>query len=331
MDICLLDLADERGVDAAYDVTRAAATLDLPDEPPPGRRAHRAGLRIDWGGETPKTWLARQGGRVTGVLTITLPSYDNPHLALPELTVHPDDRRCGVGTALVRHAQEVARAAGRRLLVLEMRSQTPGPAFAAALGAACGLVEVRRVLDLATINPTAHERLRTEAAERAGGYGLLRWAGPVPGEHLEDMAVLSTQMSDAPVDDLDWQGEFWTPQRLRRAEEGLAEAGTRLYTVAARDPASGRLVAFTSVFVPQAHPAYSEQGATLVLPAHRGRRLGLAVKLAMLAWLPEVEPEVRQLATGNAGSNSYMIAINDALGYRISGGWQEWQLPTGPG
>jgi GNAT superfamily N-acetyltransferase len=328
VDISRLDLHDHVAVDATYDVALAAAKIDLPDEPPPGRRHHRARLHLDWGGEHPQTWLARDGSRVLGYGSLTLPSYDNPHLGLVDVVVHPDARRRGIGTSLVRHLQALVREAGRRLLIAETLSVTPGPAFAAALGAECGLVSPRRVLHLDALDDADHARLLREAGERAVDYEVVHWTGPVPEEHLEDMARMLTQMSDAPVDDLDWGGEVWTVERVRRADEGALLAGDRIYTVAARHVESGRLVAFTSVFVHDAHPAWSSQGGTLVMPEHRGRRLGLLVKVSMLPWLRRTEPQVRELVTGNAGSNSHMIAINEALGFRVRDEWQEWQLPA---
>ena len=46
----------------------------------------------------------------------------------------------------------------------------------------------------------------------------------------------------------------------------------------------------------------------------------------MLRRLAELEPEVRRVVTWNAGSNAYMIGINERLGYRILDRWHEWQL-----
>ena len=48
---------------------------------------------------------------------------------------------------------------------------------------------------------------------------------------------------------------------------------------------------------------------------HRGHRLGLLVKTAMLEWLAEAEPQLERIDTGNAAVNRWMIAINTALGY----------------
>jgi RimJ/RimL family protein N-acetyltransferase len=65
---------------------------------------------------------------------------------------------------------------------------------------------------------------------------------------------------------------------------------------------------------------------TAVVPAHRGHRLGLLVKIAMLELLAEREPAIRRIYTGNAGSNAHMIAINEQLGYHISAVHRAWEL-----
>ena len=59
---------------------------------------------------------------------------------------------------------------------------------------------------------------------------------------------------------------------------------------------------------------------------HRGRRLGLLVKLAMLDLLAAREPQVTRLITGNADGNQHMIAINEQLGFRVLSRWPLWEL-----
>jgi GNAT superfamily N-acetyltransferase len=56
--------------------------------------------------------------------------------------------------------------------------------------------------------------------------------------------------------------------------------------------------------------------------AYRGRGLGLAVKLASIAWARE--HGITQIATRNDETNAPMLAINRRLGYRPSGRRVEW-------
>ena len=59
---------------------------------------------------------------------------------------------------------------------------------------------------------------------------------------------------------------------------------------------------------------------------HRGHRLGLLVKVAMLEWLAEREPQLTRIVTGNADGNEHMIAINDELGYTVLDRWPSWEM-----
>jgi hypothetical protein len=54
---------------------------------------------------------------------------------------------------------------------------------------------------------------------------------------------------------------------------------------------------------------------------HRGHRLGLLVKTAMLQWLAQAEPRLERIATGNVASNSHMIAVNEDLGHQVVHPW----------
>jgi RimJ/RimL family protein N-acetyltransferase len=58
---------------------------------------------------------------------------------------------------------------------------------------------------------------------------------------------------------------------------------------------------------------------TAVIRKHRGHRLGLLVKIAMMDLLATEEPRLARIATWNTESNQHMIAVNEALGYTILG------------
>jgi hypothetical protein len=59
-----------------------------------------------------------------------------------------------------------------------------------------------------------------------------------------------------------------------------------------------------------------------VIRKHRGHRLGLLVKLAMMELLATTEPQLERISTWNAQVNEHMIAINEAIGYAV------WGQPT---
>ena len=96
--------------------------------------------------------------------------------------------------------------------------------------------------------------------------------------------------------------------------------------MAARSLASGELAAFTQLAVDPADPSWGFQELTAVARPHRGHRLGLLVKVAMLELLAEREPQLTQIVTGNAGTNQHMIAINAQLGFEVLDEWLYWEL-----
>lgn len=65
--------------------------------------------------------VARVDGRILGTVQLALaPQPNQAHRAeVTKLLVHPDGRRQGLGRALMTRLEEVARAEGRRLLILD--------------------------------------------------------------------------------------------------------------------------------------------------------------------------------------------------------------------
>jgi hypothetical protein len=73
-------------------------------------------------------------------------------------------------------------------------------------------------------------------------------------------------------------------------------------------------------------PEHAWQGITLVAPEHRGHRLGTIVKIENLRYALAHESALASIDTWNAEVNQYMIAINEAMGYRaieVSVDWQQ--------
>ena len=313
------DPADERAVREWHDVVVAAFKVDLPADPPPTYREHRAFLEWTYSADPAQTWIRRDAsGRVVGGYRLALPEQDNEHTALLDIWVHPDDRRRGHGHALWQHAADRARQAGRELFVGEVVDGSPGAEFVVAHGGELALRAVRRILDLRTPTPA----LPTPPGD---DFEIVAWTDDTPKEYAPGVARLYEQMADAPVEALDWRPENWDVTRLRRCEQLRAEAGLRVQFCVARHGATGHLVGLTEVFVNVETPRRAYQGVTVVLPAHRGHGLGLRLKSAMRRRLEMLEPASVEVVTDNAGSNEHMIRVNEALGYHVLDVWHEWQ------
>ena len=317
---------DLEWVNACYEMHVAAAPVDVPGEPPMSDHAFAGWLRMHWTGERPETWLARDAtGAPCGWYSLILPRRENTHLAYIEPLVGLLHRRRGIGTALVRHAAGRAHEEGRVVLAADATLGSAGEAFSRALGARAGMPEASRVLHVHAI-PGGHlARLRARAGTAAHGYSLLSWEGPAPEAHTGQVAALYQAGEDAPLED-GHEVRRWDTARVHEAERRIAEQGVRHYAVAARDDRTGDLVALTELETDPQTPGWAYQCLTVVARAHRGHRLGLLVKVAMLELLAGREPGLERIVTGNADVNEHMIAINAELGYQVLDHWLSWEL-----
>jgi GNAT superfamily N-acetyltransferase len=327
-----LDFADAETMLACHQVDLAVRAIDDPDGPCMAAQTFSAWMRLGWHAEPREIWVSRTEdgtGAVTGWFRLVLPDRENRGRADLDLLVHPRHRRHGTGRALLRHAIARATANGRSTLDSSAREGTPGEAFARAAGAAATLADVRRVQDVKALPPLA--RLRTAAEQAAAGYRLVSWTGIVPEAHLEGVAAVFNAMGDAPRSEGS-QPTQWDAQRVRESVNGLhPQYGDQAYSIAALSRTTGEMAAITQVFVHAEVPAWGIQGITAVARQHRGHRLGLLVKLAMLDLLTRAEPRLERIVTMNAAANDHMIAVNEALGYRIAGPLiTRWKLALAP-
>jgi GNAT superfamily N-acetyltransferase len=325
MRIVRLDPSDADAIRGCHEVHSAAQLADDPTgSPPMPLQALRVWLKHGWGGDPGETWLVpgEEPGTVQGWYKLSLPDLENLEGAAISVVVHPAFRRRGTGRALLRHAVRRAAANGRARLASETLCNSAGDSFARDAGFKPGIVEARRMLVLDSVPRGRIASIRADAARAAGGYSLVSWTGPTPDEYLGHVAAVWEAMNDAPRSE-GFEGRTWDARRLReRVEARLALTGVRRYTVAARHDATGEMAAITQVHINPEHPEWASQGLTAVTRPHRGHRLGLLVKAEMLRWLAETEPKLERIETGNADSNRHMIAINEALGYRLADpGW----------
>jgi GNAT superfamily N-acetyltransferase len=310
------DAAALLGCQAAW-----AAALDIDDADGARMKGQvlAAWLCRGFTGDPAEAWYipGTAPGSVVGWYRLELPDLENRDRAGLLIVVDPAARRQGLGRDLLRHAAGRAGAAGRSVLGGEVRDGSAGDAFAVATGAASGMAGAMRRLDLRTVPAGKFARLRAAATAAATGYSLVRWTGPTPPEYRESLAGVLNAYADAPHDE-GYEAEAWDGERVReRADAPLRAMGVRTYTIAAAHDASGELAAMTQLSVAPDSPRWGHQGLTAVTRRHRGHRLGLLVKTAMLDWLAEAEPAIELIDTGNASANDHMIAVNDALGFEL--------------
>ncbi|MGH8776506.1 MAG: GNAT family N-acetyltransferase [Jiangellaceae bacterium] len=324
LDPCHLDSGD---LDGAVALLEAARVVDCPHQLGQTVSSYAALLRHGWDGDPPFAAVARDGGgrRVVGVLELWLPRWDNTHAGSVEVTVDPAARRRGLGRQLFEAGVERTRADGRRLVLSESWDAPAGVGFAKAMGLDRASEEVKRRQDMLAVDWARLDDEYAAAENRASGYELVRMPGATPDGMLAAVVAMTEAINDAPTDDLDIEDEVFSPERIRAFETAQDAYGRRTYRLVVRERATGVLAGHTMVGVEVNRPWYGSQYDTSVLRSHRGHRLGFLLKIAMLRWLRDAEPQLRTLDTWNAASNTHMIRVNEVLGYDVVATAIDWQ------
>jgi GNAT superfamily N-acetyltransferase len=220
--------------------------------------------------------------------------------------VLPTHRRSGVGRTLWQAVVERARAADRVRVAGEVSVDVAAPGAARAFATAMGTVDKHREDHLVVDLPVP-------ATPVDAAYDVVTWSGGCPDEHRAAYLIMRNQMNaDVPTGDLDLEPEVLDDERLAASEERLQRAYD-VRVAAARRREDGTFGGYSLLFVPH-DTDYGWQDDTLVMPGHRGRRLGAALKAANYAELPD---HVRLVHTWTAPSNTAMHHTNTALGFRV--------------
>jgi GNAT superfamily N-acetyltransferase len=273
-------------------------------------------------------WVVRDHGEVAGALRTSLPLKDNTSVLHLSLGVRPRHRRRGAGSALVRVVEELAAQRGRTVLQAEVNAPLTGtcPAqlFARSHGFTLVNTDMHRVLEL-PLPDGLLETLAAEAAVRHSDYRLRTWQGRCPDELVDAYAHLhSVFATQVPTGDLQWEAEAWDAARIRAREEQIAAQGRHGWTTVAV-AADGSLAGHSQLFVASLDPRNVFQWDTLVVPTHRGHRLGLAMKVRNHAELQRDHPQPAVAHTWNAQQNDHMNAVNARLGFRPVELSEQWQ------
>ncbi|MBD3944641.1 GNAT family N-acetyltransferase [Nocardioides ganghwensis] len=317
VDIEQINPRNEAALRAWWEVGRAA-TADRPGKPWPLWEQSRVALPAD-NPERGVTLVGAIDGREmvgAGLLTRTL--KENLHTAMAFAFVRPDRTREGIGRRLVEELEVVAVGDGRPTVQSEAYLPPGGSGAAEHFARAMGY-DVASRESIKELTLTDFVERRDALAARAPvpeGYRIITFDTVCPEEHLASFGrLLGMLMSEVPLGDLDLEASEWSAERIRAAEQRQVDTGRHVQTAMAIAP-DGSVAGVSDVRVDDSDPVHGQVGITIVDPAHRGRRLGLALKVATHDLAVATYPDLVSVDTSNAEVNTWMNAVNDALGYR---------------
>ncbi len=312
---------DRDSCDELAAVANAASAIDSPHLTAVSGAHEQSRLRYGWDDRgTDHLLVARtDAGELAAYAEIELPRWDNQHLAAVGLQTHPGQRGIGFGSALLAEALHIIDEAGRTLLLSDAWADSHRARFWERRGVEGASRAAQRRLVTAELDWAHLDRLLADSEAASAAYEIVPLPMPAPDELIPGLLDLHRAMNDAPLDDLDIEDDVWTDERLRGYELAMTHRGIRLQRLLARRLSDGALGGHTVVAVEDERPWLGFQEDTAVVRGHRGHRLGLRLKVAMLKMLADAEPQIKQIDTWNADSNHPMIAVNDALGCRVVG------------
>lgn len=243
-----------------------------------------------------RRWVGVLDGVVAGTATARLA---REHEVFLSVDVHPDHGSRGIGTSLLLTAATAFPGAS------QLRSVSNGDPISMAFAVRNGFLP--------------------EGEHRIGFVdpGAVPDAGPAPTglravtlEALPDLRMLLETYNLSADDDPSGLSHRYTMYQLRADWWDSPDNAPDLsFGLIDDSPARPVLASFTSVQVDRER-ARSWSSMTATHPAYRGLGLAAWVKRRMLNSL--VEGGIQEAWTGNDSTNEPMLAVNEALGYRMS-------------
>jgi GNAT superfamily N-acetyltransferase len=238
-----------------------------------------------------RAWLAEEEGRVVGWSRAFTRFEESGGSGQVNLSVTPEWRERGIGSALLARA-------------LEHLDEAPR-VFAFATEDGAGFAERHGFRRTQTLRVSALDPRGVDTSELDASHVQLRTLAEVGPEHA--FAVDSVSFLDIPLDEPPDRLEYgqWLRTYWQNPDFDLGSSYASCV--------DGRAVAlsYTAVDYPGARAANAFTG---VLPEQRGRGLARLVKLAVIRHL--AAHGVRSLSTHNDERNAPMLAVNERLGFR---------------
>lgn len=308
------DKAAPADLTALYELSTAALRQDRPDIVVPGYDDWVAGLGQPAAGFGPRGyWIARCDGELVAKAHVYFLPNENEHLALTAITVAPQRRREGVGTAVLQALLPELEARGRKVVEgWELSKGEAGEQWAVAVGMHIAKSTISQTLVVKDVDPALWD------VSAPAGFRVAEWLGAAPDDLVATYAHALFAMRDAPAGDSEYRIAEWTTERVREAEARLREQNVVQRVVVAVSETTGEIAALTQMDLYTAYPEWALQQDTAVIPAHRGKGLGRWVKAHMLRALLAERPSTETIYTNVNADNEHVIRVNGQIGFTTS-------------
>lgn len=319
MQVDQMDVRDDDAFENWYAVSSAAVLVGRPDAGPSVASAGDTRAEMLHGDAEAEFGLygVYERQELIGTSLLTLPRRENTSTVFAKVMVAERSRRRGVGTALLEHAVVLTLARGRSAIVGQVSGPAgetlPGEEFAHERGFETAMATTHCRLDL-PVDERRRAPLQQSVQESSAAYRVEVWRD-VPDERVDAYCALLEAMStDTPMGNLGTEPEVWNRERFGEVSARRKAQGRSGLTAVAYGP-DGDLVGNSELVIKPDSAGQVSQANTLVLRAHRGHRLGLALKLANLDALSAQFPLAVAVHTTTEDTNTPIIAVNEQLGF----------------
>lgn len=287
--------------------------------------------------------VARQGTEIVARAGIAMPLDDNTEQAHVTLDVLPSAAGMGLGRSLLEAAELFVKGESRRIVFVETNhpAGTLGDAtvdpitatqgsgmlplsnrearFAYSAGYDLFQVEQFSACSLPLEDSVITELQEQASANHASAYAVHQWLDRAPEQWAPEIVRLE-QGTEQNGDD-----QIWDVAKLRKTEELSAVTGRRTMVTAAECSRTGALVGLTSISLLAHNTGVAFQDDTVVEMEHKGKSVGLLIKVANMALLMKEFPQARTIYTWNAPESSHLLAVNAQLGFVSAGVTGQWR------
>jgi len=245
------------------------------------------------------------------------PEYEeNKHAALGTLWVHPEHRKQGVGTQLLKNVMTFAQENDLTLVQLDSGTDA-GNAFAEHFGGQVAIIANTSRLYTDDIDWDLMQDWYDTCQANLPDVRVERFEGLINDDDIEVYAEFYTEVfNQQPLEDTQGLENTYTPEIMRQEHEEMVERGSRHITFISRE-SDGTISGLTEIFHNSQRAHVTRQGLTGVKDAYRGRKLGKYLKAAAVLYTRDEFPEQQFIGTTNASVNEPMLHINIAMGFKL--------------